>query len=567
MNGKNIFDALRDIDPEWILDAAPTDRRHKRSAWVKWGTLAACLCLVVASVFGILYWLRANEYFDSTVPLHTHEFGEWQITKEATCVQMGEETRLCACGEKETKLVALLPHFAGAWVIEKEPTIKIPTPDDPTEREPGLMCQFCTHCGAKLNEELIPATGSLGLAYAINPDGKTFAVAGIGNCQDVDIIIPENFCGYHVTTVMDSAFMDCETVKTITLPDTVTVIGNQAFSFCENLTNITLPKELVHIGEKAFWYCENLESIEIPQSVTGIGKGAFASCYNLVNVTLPNGLKRLEDNLFASCLRMKTISLPDSLESIGDSVFESCASLQSIVIPSGVSTIGTRAFHDCKYLTQVVLPDGLRTISEYMFGYCYRLSGITIPQSVMHIEKYAFLHCISLVQIEIPQGVTIIGSYAFSNCYALEKVVLPDGLETIEEGAFTSCLALIDFDIPDSVSAIGKYAFSDCNALLEVEGGVVYVDNWAVALGENPYSFAVREGTVGIAAYAFYMHGNFTRVYLPGSLKYINQYAFAYAESLERIIFTGNQAQWISVKKTYAWAEGCKKIEIIYTGA
>ena len=43
MNDKNIFDALRDIDEQWILDAAPGKRRSAASVWAKWGTLAACL--------------------------------------------------------------------------------------------------------------------------------------------------------------------------------------------------------------------------------------------------------------------------------------------------------------------------------------------------------------------------------------------------------------------------------------------------------------------------------------------------------------------------------------------
>ena len=218
MNDKNIFDALRDIDPQWIIDAAPAKRTSVAGMWAKWGALAACLCVLILGIYFI-----APQFFPDGVipsestppggteppPMHEHVFGEWFITKDATCAAQGEQTRLCACGEQEIRFTDLLPHFAGAWVIEREPTIKLPTPDDPDEREPGLKCQFCDYCGAKLGEELIPATGSLGLAYAINADGKTFSVAGIGNCTDEDIIVPENFCGYHVTGVVKEAFKGC----------------------------------------------------------------------------------------------------------------------------------------------------------------------------------------------------------------------------------------------------------------------------------------------------------------------------------------------------------------------
>ena len=563
MSGEQIFEALRGIDPQYILDADPTAKKPSPRAWVKWGALAACLCLIAAAAIGIVFWQGKGT--NGEPPSHIHVFGEWTTTKEASCSELGEQTRLCACGEKETQPIALLPHFAGAWVIEKEPTIKLPTPSDPSEREAGLMCQFCSHCGAKLGEELIPATGSLGLAYAVNPDGKTFMVAGIGNCTDEDVIIPENFCGYHVTTIGDGAFMSCTTVKSVTLPDTITTIGNRAFAYCRELVSIALPEGLLQIGEQAFWYSQNLESISVPQSVTDIGKSAFDSCYELKSIILPDNLKMIADGLFASCLDLKTISLPEGLESIGDFAFENCISLQEIVIPASVSGIGKRAFSECRYLTEIVLPPLVRSIEEYTFSDCFRLERIVLPQYVMHIERGAFYQCLALIQIEIPTGVTVIGPSAFINCKSLERVVLPKGLEVIEELAFLNCEKLSEINIPDSVRRIGRSAFDECDALIQMENGVGYVENWAVSAEKDLYEIAVREGTVGIASSAFYTHGEYVRVTLPGSLKYINKYAFAAARYLELIIFAGDAAAWESVEKALDWAEGAKQFEIIFT--
>ena len=563
MNGEQIFEALRGIDPKYVLDADPTTKKPSPRAWVKWGALAACLCLVAAAALGIVFWQAKDP--NGEPPLHTHVFGEWTITKEASCSEYGEETRLCACGEKETQSTARLPHFAGAWVIEKEPTIKLPTPSDPSEREAGLMCQFCSHCGAKLGEELIPATGSLGLAYAVNPDGKTFMVAGIGNCPDEDIVIPENFCGYHVTAIGDGAFMNCKTVKSVTLPDTITSIGNQAFAHCNELISLALPEGLLQIGEKAFWYCQNLESISVPQSVINIGKSAFEGCYELKNIILPDSLKKIEDGLFASCLNLKTISLPEGLESIGASAFENCTSLQEIIIPQSVTAIGKRAFSGCRSLTEIVLPLLVRSIEEYTFSDCFRLESVVLPQNVMRIERGAFYQCLALIQMEIPTGVTVIGPSAFINCQNLESVVLPEGLEVIEELAFMNCEKLNEIHIPDSVRWVGRSAFDGCDALIQVENGVGYVGNWAISAEKDLDEIVVREGTVGIATSAFYTHGEYIRVTLPSTLKYINKYAFASARYLETILFAGSETEWESVEKAADWAEGSKQFEILFT--
>lgn len=44
---------------------------------------------------------------------HVHVFGEWVTVKKATCSEMGEEERLCDCGEKETNSIDMLAHIAG----------------------------------------------------------------------------------------------------------------------------------------------------------------------------------------------------------------------------------------------------------------------------------------------------------------------------------------------------------------------------------------------------------------------------------------------------------------------
>ncbi len=577
MNDKNIFDALRDIDPQWIVDAAPTERRNTGRVWIKWGALAACLCLVVAAVLGVMLWLRPNDSVSPepgtdpgptvTLPPHTHVFGEWLNTKDATCAEMGEQTRLCACGEKETKLIAVLPHFAGEWVIEREPTIKLPTPDDPDEREPGLKCQFCEHCGAKLDEEIIPATGSLGLAYAINPDGKTFSVAGIGNCTDEDIIVPENFCGYHVTSVIEGAFKSCKTIKSITLPETVTVIGAEAFWRCEKLATVTLPEGLAEIGAKVFYNCA-IKTIDIPQSVTAIGESAFAGCYYLESIALPDGIMVLEARTFENCHNLQNITFPENLRIIGDSAFSSCIGIKELVIPATVTNIGKNAFYNCHRLERIVLPEGLDAIEGGMFNGCSVLESITIPQSVTRIEVHAFWGCRKLVSIEIPENVTVIGSHAFHSCGNLERVVLPEGLEHIEMGAFSGCEKLRELNLPPSLKSIGINAFAGCDQIMEVENYVTYIGNWAIEFDTTVRRVVVREGTVGLAADSFspFTSGTPTHVTLPNSIKYIGDSAFSHKSELEQIIFEGTKEEWEAIEKAENWDQYSYNYTVIFTG-
>ena len=63
---------------------------------------------------------------DKSPAEHVHEWGEWVVTTEPTCVVEGEETRVCELDEshKETRPISIDPdaHEWGEWVVTTEPS-------------------------------------------------------------------------------------------------------------------------------------------------------------------------------------------------------------------------------------------------------------------------------------------------------------------------------------------------------------------------------------------------------------------------------------------------------------
>ena len=53
---------------------------------------------------------------------HTHTYGEWGVSKAATCTAKGEEKRTCSCGESETREIEMLAHTFGDWSVSKAGT-------------------------------------------------------------------------------------------------------------------------------------------------------------------------------------------------------------------------------------------------------------------------------------------------------------------------------------------------------------------------------------------------------------------------------------------------------------
>ena len=208
----------------------------------------------------------------------------------------------------------------------------------------------------------------------------------------------------------------------------VTSIGRSAFRDCSSLTSITIPKGVTSIGEEAFSYCSSLTTVKIPYSVTSIGDYAF--CTSLTTVKIPNSVTSIGRYAFYHCTSLTTVKIPDSVTSIGSSAFRDCSSLTTVEIPDSVTSIGSVAFYHCTSLTTVKIPDSVTSIGDYAFFFCRSLTTVEIPDSVTSIGEHAFSGT-HLTSIVIPDSVTSIGKRAF-NISSLKRIKY--GNLTFEEG-------------------------------------------------------------------------------------------------------------------------------------
>ena len=260
-----------------------------------------------------------------------------------------------------------------------------------------------------------------------------------------------------VTSIGDSAFYDCTSLTSVTIPGSVTSIGVQAFCNCRSLTSVTIPDSVTSIGAGAFERCESLTSVAIPDSVTSIGKCAFQDCISLTSVTIPNSVTSIGDDAFSGCRSLTSVTIPNSVTSIGDGAFASCTSLTGIWVTKGNSHYSSNA-------SGVLFSKDKTTLVQCPGT----LAACTIPHSVTSIVGYAFAGCASLTSVTIPNSVTSIGGCAFNSCLSLTSVTIPNSVTSISADAFYNCTSLTSVTIPDSVTSIGSSAFGNCKSLTDV---------------------------------------------------------------------------------------------------
>lgn len=208
--------------------------------------------------------------------------------------------------------------------------------------------------------------------------------------------------------------------------------------------------------------------------------------------------------------------------------------MRSVFIPGSVRTIRERAFNLVRTLEVAVMQEGVETIETNAFSNC-ALATLRLPRSLKEMGTYAFSDNTELKEVYIPSG--IVGRRAFQDCTALESVTLGDGVTEISGYAFRNCEAITNFVIPDSVRMIAFDAFAD-TSIIESEGGVLYVGTWAVGIEKGVTSVTLREGTVGIAEYAFsgdenYGDSDLTAITFNDGLLYINDFVFWKAPLVE----------------------------------
>ncbi len=335
---------------------------------------------------------------------------------------------------------------------------------------------------------------------------------------DTVLTLPTS-CRSNDYAIYKYAFIGCDSITAVSIPEGVTGIGNSTFVGCRKLAAVTIPASVISIGEFAFSGCDSLATVKLGASsqLTEIGQQAFAHCSALLSITIPANVTSIGNAAFSGCRMLLEV------------YNFSTASTENTNLTEKAKCIHTSTSEASHFFTDA---NGYvfyeRYSDRYLMGYTGTATVLVLPESChgsdYKIHRYAFASRKDLTSVSVPASVTEIGDWAFYHCDALATVNFAENsrLAKIDENAFSQCGSLASIAIPASVASIGESAFSYCHSLREVH--FVENNNQLTSIGEDVFnqctglvSVTIPVGVTSIARRAFGSCNNLTNVYYGGT--------------------------------------------------
>jgi hypothetical protein len=341
------------------------------------------------------------------------------------------------------------------------------------------------------NDSVVDNDFSVNKVFGISSCSELlFTSLQIGNTTDSDALI----------VIKSSAFINCNSIKSVNITNSVSGAESSAFSGCTSLVTAIIPDTFTSISNNLFDGCIKLSDLSLPDNIETIDQYAFRNCGSLKEFKFPESLKYIKNNAFQNCTSMYTsktdklrnLEFNDNIIYVGSSAFKGCGFDGELIIGNGFTTISQSdtTIQDKKFSVNTIfgISEGQLTFTSLQIGHTVpddEIKSDNSAYSTISIKNKAFFKSTKLETLTITNAVHNIG--VFEN-------------NSNDSGAFQGCENLKgDLIIPEGVVLIGPKCFRHIGTLTDTSNNAAYRD----------------QGT-----------GEYFKLYIPSTVKIICRGAF-----------------------------------------
>lgn len=164
-----------------------------------------------------------------------------------------------------------------------------------------------------------------------------------------ELVVPDTILKISYTAFSGSAWLAAQ-------EDGVVYVGKVAYMYKGEMPkdySLVLKSGTLSIAEWAFNSDSNLKSVTIPDSVTLIDRYAFQNCRSLETLTIGNSVQIIARAAFGDCVALREVSIPDSVKVLRAEAFYRCSQLTTVTIGSGIEDVYPDVFQGDQNLTSI----------------------------------------------------------------------------------------------------------------------------------------------------------------------------------------------------------------------
>ncbi len=286
--------------------------------------------------------------------------------------------------------------------------------------------------------------------------------------NDTAVTVPAQINGISVIKINDGAFKGNTTLTSVTVSNGVKDIGASAFENCISLATISLPATIIHIGERAIyntayyndtsnWRLKKTQGDNSSSGGINIGSGSGGGVLdwddisapvlqylylgkNLIEVELQGkysvkyGTLVIADGAFKGNEGAIDVGLPTSIVTIGCNAFEGCSSLESVRNLNLVDYIGDSAFKGCMALNTLDIAEETVFNANAIYNTGYYNDADNWEKGTLYMGN-------RVVGTEAKKGETFVhdgATHIIGEALADKDAVIPATVISIADNAFTS---------------------------------------------------------------------------------------------------------------------------------